>query len=276
MGQASADALAWMVLLQLLGPATEAGRWAVQLTGESKALLERLAADGHVQPDSEAARFPMAIGVLREDRDHLEQACWVCDVILNTQILRHAHSFRQAASAVHHTAFAHARGHAVGQAFCGCTPRLAASGGCWAHLLACWPRALQLWPCRAMKLWVALLALGAVGERHELKLDRRHKLPKMRYKGVSPLPQVVRQERPDLIAEVRDSSPWCPCREAWPPCLAELPVCNNFLLCRCAQDTCSMTAAVQQNGQQLTQGVSQGCLRAGGAACTAGHCPSAR
>ena len=68
----------------------------LQVTPETKALLERLAQDGKVGPDEEAARFPMAVGEVREDRDHLDQGASVCDIILNPTILRQAQAFRHA------------------------------------------------------------------------------------------------------------------------------------------------------------------------------------
>ena len=59
--------------------------------------------------------------------------------------------------------------------------------------------------CRPMKMFVVLVILGSIGSKHNVKLDKRYKLPKMRYKGPGPLPQTVRAERPALISEVRSS-----------------------------------------------------------------------
>ena len=67
-----------------------------QMTPENQAFLDKLAKDGRVGPDEEAARFPMAVGPLREDKDHLGEPASVCDIIMNPTIIRQAHDFRHA------------------------------------------------------------------------------------------------------------------------------------------------------------------------------------
>ena len=144
----------------------------LQLSQDSKDLLEKMAQDGHVSAASEAARFPMAIGPLREDRDHQDQPSLVVDVVLHTTILRHSHAFKCASQAA------------------GIMPGCSLSKTC--SLI-----------CRPMKLCVVSLVLTSVCEKHGIKLDKRYKLPKMRYKGSQPVPQIVRREKSALISEVR-------------------------------------------------------------------------
>ena len=66
------------------------------MTPENQAFLDKLAKDGRVGPDEEAARFPMAVGPLWDDKDHLGEAASVCDIIMNPIIIRQAHDFRHA------------------------------------------------------------------------------------------------------------------------------------------------------------------------------------
>ena len=73
-----------------------------QVTPENKAFLDKLARDGSVGPEEEAAKFPMAVSPMREDTDHLGQAASVCDVILNPHIIHQAHGFRHALSRSSH------------------------------------------------------------------------------------------------------------------------------------------------------------------------------
>ena len=66
----------------------------MQLSQSTKDMLEKMAQDGHLGAAEEAARFPMAIGPLRDDRDHLDHAAWVVDVILHPTVLRHSNAFK--------------------------------------------------------------------------------------------------------------------------------------------------------------------------------------
>ena len=72
------------------------------MTPENQAFLDKLAKDGRVGPDEEAARFPMAVGPLREDKDHLGEPASVCDIIMNPTIIRQAHDFRHASRLLGH------------------------------------------------------------------------------------------------------------------------------------------------------------------------------
>ena len=211
----------------------------LQLSQDTKQALERLAEQGHAASAADAARFPMAIGPLREDRDHQGQPVIVVDAILHTDILRHAHAFRCLCCV---DPFA-CRNAAAGppsrprrrQLTCWplaqrlpCAP-IAASLMLAVHSLhtlpdrlvggpAGSPAQLTLRTCsyrsgrvptlmqagvrRPLKMFLVLLVINTVSAKHDVRLDKRFKLPKMRYKGEQPLPQVVRKERPALISEV--------------------------------------------------------------------------
>ena len=56
--------------------------------------------------------------------------------------------------------------------------------------------------CRPLKHFLVTLVIGTVAQKQGLHLDKRYKLPKMRYKGDQPLKQLIRQPAPTLISEV--------------------------------------------------------------------------
>ncbi|KAK9828426.1 hypothetical protein WJX81_006839 [Elliptochloris bilobata] len=58
---------------------------------------------------------------------------------------------------------------------------------------------------RPLKLFLVELALGWAEAKGGTKLDRRYRLPRMRYKGAAPVPQTVRLERPPLVTELADA-----------------------------------------------------------------------
>lgn len=51
------------------------------------------------------------------------------------------------------------------------------------------------------------LALGWAGQKEGAALDRRYKLPRMRYKGAAPQPQAVRLEHKPLVTELAQAPP---------------------------------------------------------------------
>lgn len=91
-------------------------------------------------------------------------------------------------------------------------------------------------------MFVVLVILGSVSSKHEVKLDKRYKLPKMRYKGPGPLPQTVRAERPALISEVRMCLLSCP--SAWAPWgCSHIVACSTGLL-KLVSSTSSSSSSV--------------------------------
>ena len=49
--------------------------------------------------------------------------------------------------------------------------------------------------CRPLKTFLVELAMGLAAEKHGVQLDPAWKLPKMRYKGETVQPQLLRLER---------------------------------------------------------------------------------
>ena len=56
--------------------------------------------------------------------------------------------------------------------------------------------------CRPLKHFIVMLLVDMVNNRFGIKVDKRYKLPKMRYKGDKPIQQVLRKAAPSLIKEV--------------------------------------------------------------------------
>lgn len=48
----------------------------------------------HALPESELIRIPVSIGELREEQDHLNQAGYIVDVLVNHGMVQSAHAFR--------------------------------------------------------------------------------------------------------------------------------------------------------------------------------------
>ena len=61
-----------------------------------------------------------------------------------------------------------------------------------------------------LNLFLIKLALGWAEAKGGAPLDRRYRLPRMRYKGAAPVPQTVRLERPALVTELADAPAGAP------------------------------------------------------------------
>ena len=70
-----------------------------------------------------------------------------------------------------------------------------------------------------LKLCLIKLALGWAEAKGGSPLDRRYRLPRMRYKGAAPVPQTVRLERPALVTELAEPPAGAPAF----PLLAQRP-----------------------------------------------------
>jgi len=57
---------------------------------------------------------------------------------------------------------------------------------------------------RQLKVFLIELALSWVGHKHKMELDRKFKLPKMKYKGETIEPQRIRMDRKQLVTEVKE------------------------------------------------------------------------
>lgn len=59
---------------------------------------------------------------------------------------------------------------------------------------------------RAMKVFVVEAALAWIDQKHQLGLDKRFKLPKLKYKGDTVQPHCIRKDKQSLIQEIGQES----------------------------------------------------------------------
>jgi hypothetical protein len=83
---------------------------------------------------------------------------------------------------------------------------------------------------RAMKVFVTEAALAWIDHKHKLGLDKRFKLPKLKYKGESVQPHRIRKDRQSLIQEIEqetvDEDPIIPLRAAPIPAAKRASPCQ--------------------------------------------------
>ena len=71
--------------------------------------------------------------------------------------------------------------------------------------MSAWSRPRLSDPPRPLKLFLVELALGWAGSKSGRVLDRRYRLPRMRYKGDAPQPQAVRLDARPLVTELAEA-----------------------------------------------------------------------